>query len=158
MASSLVKMRKDLSKVFDQRVKEDSFNRTGKPVVDVPFASSLGETHMSPVSSLIAGSFESFAIHKGLQEGDRMVVDFLPVSWEDSRHCPQEVRCQMGNLDPGKDEEAGVVDDEVEVVLSLVSGPADEAVAWGDGPGGGAKSEGGQEVQSVPARLLRPAR
>lgn len=154
MASSLVKMHKDLSKVFNQRVEEDRFNRTGKPVVDVPFASSLGETHMNPVGRLIAGSLESFVIHKGLQKDDRMVVDFLPVLWEDSDHSPQEVRCQMGNLDPGQDEEAGVLGNKMDVSISVIGLPSDEAIPRGHLPGCSSPAEASQRPPLMEGHIL----
>jgi hypothetical protein len=154
MASSLVKMRKDLSKVFNQRAKEDSFNRIGKPIVDVPFASSLGEAHMNPIGCLIAGSFESLAIHKGLQEDDRVVVDFLPVSWEDFRHPPQEVRCQMGNLDPRKNEEAGILGNKIDVSIPVSGLPSDEVIPRGHLPSCSSPTEASQRPPPMEGHIL----
>lgn len=154
MASCLVKMGKDLSKVFNQRVEKDGLNRAITPVLNVPFASSLGETHMSPVGRLIAGSFEPVAIHKGFQKDDRMVVEFLPVSGEDSGHCPQEVRCQMGNLDPGKDEEARILDNEMDVAISVTGLPSDEMVSRGHLPGCGSPTEASQRPPLMEDHIL----
>jgi hypothetical protein len=147
-------MRKDLSKVFNQRVKEDSFNRTSEPVVDIPFASSLGETHMNPVGRLIADSLESFAIHKGLQKDDRMVVDFLPVPWEDSGHSPQEVRCQMRNLDPGKNEEAGILGNKMDVSISVIGLPSDEVIPREHLPGCSSPAEASQRPPLMEGHIL----
>jgi hypothetical protein len=154
MASSLVKMRKDLFKVFNQRVKEDSFNRTSKPVVDVPFASSLGETHMNPVGRLIAGPLESFAIHKSLQKDDRMVVNFVPVPWEDSGHSPQEVRGQMGNLDPGKNEEASILGNKMDASISVIGLPSDEMIPRGHLPGCSSPAEASQRPPLMEGHIL----
>lgn len=154
MASSLVKMRKDLFKVFNQRVKKDSFNRTRKPVVNVPFTSSLGETHMNPVGRLIAGPLESFAIHKGLQKDNRMVVNFLPVLWEDSGHSAQEVRCQMRNLDPGQNEEAGVLGNKMDVSISVSGLPSDEVIPRGHLPGCGSPAEASQRPSLMEGHIL----
>ena len=51
---------------------------------------------------------------------------------------------EVGDVDPGQDEEAGVVDDEREVLLAVLPRPADEAVAGGEGPGGGGEAEHGE--------------
>jgi hypothetical protein len=154
MASPLVKMCKDLSKIFNQRVKEDRFNRTGKSVIDVPFAPSLGETHRNPVGRLITGPLESFAIHKGLQKDDRMVVNFLPVLREDSDHSPQEVRCQMGNLDPGKNEEAGILGNEMDVSISVIGLPSDEVIPRGHLPGCSSPAEASQRPPLMEGHIL----
>ena len=45
---------------------------------------------------------------------------------------------------PGQDEEAGVVDHEVEIGFALFIGPSDKAVAWLDFPCGRAEAEHGQ--------------
>ena len=47
---------------------------------------------------------------------------------------------------PGQYEKPCVIDDEVEMLGTLLGGPADEAVAWCDFPCCGTKPEGGQEL------------
>ena len=46
-------------------------------------------------------------------------------------------------VDPGQDEEPGVVDHEGEVLLAQLRRPPDELVAWGELPRGGAEAEHG---------------
>jgi hypothetical protein len=145
----------DLSKFFNQRVKEDRFNRTSKPVVDVPFASSFGETRMNPVGRLIAGTLKSTTVHKGLQKDKGMVVHPLPVSWEDSGHSPQEVRGQMGNLNPGKDEEASILGNEVDVSISVNGLPSDELIPRGHLPGCSSPADTSQRAPLIEGHILK---
>ena len=124
----------------------------------VEFAAALGLADVEPVGGAVAGAAKALGVDEGFQEDGGEAVAAFPIVRELAGDASEDVRGEVGDVHPGEYEEAGVVDHEVEVVFSLGVGPADESVAWGDGPGGGAKSEGGQGVRAVPARRLRPAR
>lgn len=155
MASSLViTAKKDLSEVLNQRVKEDGFNRGTRSIVDIPFTTTFGETHMHPVGGLIAGALKSFAIHKGLQKDDRVAVDALPVPGEDSGHSPQDVRGQAGNSNPGKNEESSILGDEGNVSISVSGLPTDELIPTSHFPGRRSPTEASQRTPLVENHVL----
>jgi hypothetical protein len=53
---------------------------------------------------------------------------------------------QMRATDPGKDEESGIVDDQVEVLAAFAWSPADPLIPGGHLPGSGTKAEQGQQA------------
>jgi len=146
--------RKDFSKVFNQRIKEYGFNGSRRPMVDIPFTSTLGEPHLNPVGGLIAGALKSLGIHKGLQKDEGMVIDSLPVPGEDSGHSAQQVRGQRGNLHPRQDEEASILGDEMEVSISVSGLPSDELIPTGHLPGGSAPAQTGQRAPLMKNHVL----
>ena len=72
------------------------------------------------------------------------VVAAVPVGGQAAYDLGQQVRGEMRDADPGQDQEASVIDDQWQVALARGGGPADEAVAGGGFPGGGAEAEQGQ--------------
>ncbi len=52
----------------------------------------------------------------------------------------------MRATDPGKDEESGIVDDQVEVLAAFAWSPADPLIPGGHLPGSGGKAEQGQQA------------
>ncbi len=66
---------------------------------------------------------------RSLDEHGRGVVALGPVLGQSPAHEREDVRAQVGDRDPGQDEEPRVVDDEGEVLLALLRRPSDEAVA-----------------------------
>ena len=54
------------------------------------------------------------------------------------------MRTQVGDLDPGQDQEPRVVDREGKVLLALLPSPSDEVVARGELPRGGGEAEHGE--------------
>ena len=60
----------------------------------------------------------------------------------------EQVGGEVGDADPGHDEEAGVVEHEGEVALALCGAPADEAVARGGLPGRGGEAEHSQRLSA----------
>jgi hypothetical protein len=155
MASSLVMTRKKVSKVFNQRVKEYGFNRSRRLMVDIPFASALGETHGNPVGRLIAGARKSLGIHKGLQQDNGMVINSLPLLGQDSGHSPQKVRGQMRNFHPRKDEETSILGEEMDVSIALSRLPSDELIPSGHLPGRRAPAETGQRAALMEDQVFK---
>jgi hypothetical protein len=135
MASSSVKMSKDLPEVFDKGVNKDSLDRDTMAMGRVPSPSALGETHMNPVSSPVACSFKSCCIDEGFQEHNRMPIDLLPVLGKKFGHPPQEMRSQMGNLHPRQNKEPSVLDNKRDVSISVGGTPSDEMIPASHLPG-----------------------
>ena len=72
------------------------------------------------------------------------VVAAGPVAGQAAADEREDVGSEVGDADPGQDEEPGVVDDQRQVLPAQGGGPSDEAVARREGPGGGAEAEHGE--------------
>lgn len=146
MASSSVKMSKNLPEVFDKGIKKNRFDRNTMAMSRVPSPSTLCETHLNPISGPVTGSFKSGGIHEGFQEHQRMPIDPLPVLRKEFGHPPQEMRSQMGNLHPRQNKEAGILDDKLDVSISVDGAPSDEMIPAGHLPGSGSPAQAGQRT------------
>lgn len=69
----------------------------------------------------------------------------LPVIGESLGGQGEYLGGKVLRCDPRQDEEAGIVDDEMEVALALRVSPADEVVAGRTLPGAGAEAEQGED-------------
>ena len=113
-------------------------------MVSVELAAALGVSEEGPVGGTVGGAVEAWAFAEGLEEDGPEGVALLPVVGEAACDASEEMGGEVGDADPGEDEEACVVDDAGEVALSGVGAPADGAVAGCGLPGGGAEAEGGE--------------
>ena len=147
-------MAEGLGKACCEGIEEDVFDGLEAEWGFVEFAAALGVADMKPVGGAVAGAAKALGVDEGFQEDGGEAVAAFPIVRELVSDASEDVRGEVGDVNPRQDQEAGVVDHEVEVVLSLGRSPADEAVAWGDGPGGGTKSEGGEQVGFFWARGL----
>ena len=75
-----------------------------------------------------------------------MAVLGLPVRRDARGDAAQEMTGQVGDADPGEDEEAGVVDDPGQRDGALGRGPADPPVTRGTVPCGGAEHDTGHRA------------
>ncbi len=146
MASSSVKMSKDLPEVFDKGVKKDSLDWDTMAMGRVPSPSALRETHLNPVRSPVACAFKSCCIDEGFQEHNRMPIDLLPVLGKEVGHPPQEMRSQMGNLHPRQNKEPSVLDNKRDVSISVGGTPSDETIPTRHLPGSGSPADAGQRA------------
>ena len=112
-------------------------------VVAVELAAALGGANMDPVGGSIGASRESVGVDKGLEQYGSVAVAVCPVVTEPASGHPEELGGEVLALDPRQDEEACVVDDEVEVALSLGVGPTDPTISGGELPRGGGKAKEG---------------
>ena len=132
--------------MFAQGVEPDAFGGQIGRVVAVHFAAPLGLSDLDPVGRLVAGAGEALGVDEGFQQDGPVGVAVVPVLGELTRGQGQQFGGQVLGLDPGKDQETGIVDDQLKVALPLRRTPADEAVARGGFPGGGAKAKQGQDA------------
>ena len=95
----------------------------------VVLAASRGLAQELPVGRTVASSLEALRIDEGLQEIDRVPIHRAPVGRESACHAAQDVRGQVWHLDPGQDQKAGVVREQVDVGQAHLFAPADVAVA-----------------------------
>ncbi len=118
----------------------------GAAGVPVPLAAASGLAQAEPASGAVAGAEEAVGVDERFEEDGLVAVAGAPVGRQAADDLAQQAGGQEPDLDPRQDEEGGVIDDEVEAGHALLGGPADEAVAGGDLPGGGGELHGGQET------------
>ena len=95
----------------------------------IVLAASRGLTQDKPVGSSVASSLEALRIDKCLQEKNWVPVQSIPIGADLAPHTPQDVRGQVGHLDPGQNQKAGVVREQVDVGQASLFAPANMAVA-----------------------------
>ena len=131
--------------VGTKRFDEDVFDGQGVLVVRVEFAAALGLAEVEPVGSPLAGAAEARGFAEGFQQDGSDAVAAVPVGGQLPLAAGEQVGGEMGDADPGQDQEAGVVDDACQIAFAGGRVPADEAVAGGSFPGGGGEAEQGQQ-------------
>jgi hypothetical protein len=154
MASSSVKMSKNLPEVFDKGVKKNSLDRNTMAMGRVPSPSTLGETHGNPIRSPITCSFKSCGIDEGLQKHNGMLIDPLPVLRKEFGHPPQDMRSQMRNLHPGQNKEAGILDDKLDVLIPVGGSPPDKMVTAGHLPGSASPTDASQRAMLMKGHIF----
>ena len=68
-------------------------------------------------------------LHKGFEQDRAVAVSLLPIDGQLACDPRQNFRRESFGLDPGQDQESGVVDDELQVLAPLAFLPANEALA-----------------------------
>src|SRR5271157_1852146 len=124
-----------------QRVSPHRLDRTIGSVCQVVLAASGGQPQIYPVGRAVGGAGKLLGVNKGLQEVNGMLVEDLPVCRNPSGHPCQQVAGQMRNAYPRKDEKAGVVGEEVNVVLPRLRTPPDVSVPRTQVARGGAETK-----------------
>ena len=120
-----------------------------------------GFAKINPVGRLVTGAPETCCVHKGLQEVDRVPIEPLPVLSKPPGHSTQDIGSQVRHPDPGHNQEAAVIGNQVEILSSYTGRPTDKAVpaadvARGRGKGytGHRSSKGKDQILEVlPYRL-----
>ena len=74
-------------------------------------APALGLSDPQPIGRAVTGAAEAAAVDKGFQEFDGMPVFTLPIRRDPGDDPPEYMTGQLRNMNPGKVEETGVVDD-----------------------------------------------
>ena len=102
--------------VLPQGSEPDVLLRLIPSAVSVVPAPSLGGSDEGPAGRLVQGAGEARGLDEGLDEHVRGVVALGPVVRQLPVDQGEGVRAQVGDRDPGQDQEPRVVDDEWEVV------------------------------------------
>ena len=84
---------------------------------------------MGPSRGLVGNASGARRLHERFDQQGRDVIARGPVRNQLSAHDGQDVRGEVGDAYPGQDEEPGVVDNLVEILLPRYRRPADEAFA-----------------------------
>lgn len=100
----------------------------------VVLAAAGGVTQIDPVGGLVAGACEKVGIDESLDPVDGMGVEFLPVRGKGTSSRGEQMGRQTMAADPGKQEKAGVVSEQVDVLGPCLGIPSDKAVTASDVP------------------------
>ncbi len=96
-------------------------------MVAVKLATALGLSEMDPVGSGVTGAVEARALDDGFKPSGLEGVAGAPVLRYLAGGASQDVGSEVADGNPGQNEEAGVVDDQVEPGALLRRCPSDEA-------------------------------
>ena len=122
-------------------IEEDVFDWEDLPMLEFEFTASLGLADAYPVGGPVAGAVEAVFLNEGFEENGAVLVALFPIVRETFGDRGKDAGGEVLGMDPGEDEKAGVVDNQMEVLCALLRVPADEAVAGCDLPGGGSEAE-----------------
>ena len=114
-----------------ERIDPDAFDGLSVAMERVEFAATLRIAEVSPVGGLVAGAGEARLLDEGFEQNRSIGVAGLPVIGQTPADQGEDARGEVFAADSRQDEEAGVVDDEVQVALSLLGRPTDELVKDG---------------------------
>ena len=103
----------------------------------------LGGSDMDPARCPVHGAGVARSLDEGLDQHGGGVVALGPVLGQAAADDGEDVRAEVGDFDPGQDQEPRVVDHQGEVLLAQLRRPPDELVARGELPRGGAEAEHG---------------
>ena len=112
---------------------------------------------MNPIGRSVAGSGKALTFHERLQQNGGVLVSGVPIAGQAFGGQGEYLGRKVSRIDPGQDEKAGVVDDEVKVLDALLVVPADEVVACGDFPCSAAPAEC-LDMGAPPEAISRPSR
>lgn len=145
-----------MAEAFGEGLEVDVFDGFEANVFFVEFPSALGLADVDPVGRAVTGAVEAFGVDEGFEQHGFETVAVFPVVGDPSGGVGQNGGGEVSHLHPRENEKAGVVDDEMEIAFSLGGGPADEAVARGDHPCGGAESQRSQQRRFGPPVAVGP--
>ncbi len=116
--------------------------------------SPFGIAQVDPVGGFVAGPLEAVLLNEGLQQEDGVIVLLYPVPAQPSGYMSQKVAGQMGNVDPRQYQKPTVAGNKGEVFCSCFAVPADEIIAGGRFPCGGAEQKTRQRSLSIVERQV----
>ena len=106
----------------------------------IKFASALSLAYMCPIGCTVAGAAKTLLFDKSFKKNRLIAVTFLPIMWQLPCYASQDSRCQVVRSDPGQYKKPCIIDNKVQIMLSLLSCPADKPVTRCHCPGGGTKA------------------
>ena len=135
-----------VTEVWDEWIDPDAFNRLVTMMLGIELAAALCVTEVLPVGCFVAGTCKSRLFDKGFQENRTVSVAGLPVVGQAATDKAENAGGKIVAADPWQDEEACIVDDEVEVALSLRWIPSNGRIAGLGFPGARAEAHQGNDV------------
>src|SRR5271170_2726473 len=134
------------TEVGHQRVDPDALDRLCAAMQGVELAATLRVTEVLPVGGLIASAGEAWLFDEGFEQDWSIRITSEPVLCQALADQGEDAGGEITAIDPRQDEEARVIDHEVQTAPALLAGPADRHVARFGLPGARAKAEGGYDM------------
>ncbi len=119
-----------LPEVLCERVEIDVFERYAHSIVAVVSSTAFGLADVLPIGSLVANPTEMLALDKSFQQVNGVSVFLYPVGTDAFGDASENMTSQMGNPDPGKDQETHVIGNERQIAFAGLGIPADEGISW----------------------------
>lgn len=143
------------TEVAYQRVDPDAFDGFTSSMEGVELAASLSVAEILPVRGFVTVAGEARLLDEGFYQDRPVCVPHVPVVCQTASGESQDTRGEILALDPRQDEEARVVDDEVQVARALLWAPADRRIAGLGLPGTRTEAEQGHDVAAAASRVGR---
>ena len=134
----------DVLPVVAERPQPDVLPGFVEAFVPVIASASLSGSDVGPSRGPVDGAGVAGRLDEGLDEHGGDAIALGPVFGQAPSDDGEDVRAEVGYLDPRQDEEPRVVDHEGEVLLTQLRRPPDEGVAGGELPRGGGEAEHGE--------------
>src|SRR5665213_776067 len=135
-----------LLEVGPERIDPDALDGLCVSMQDVELSPTLRVAEVSPVGGPVAGTGKARLFNEGFEQDRPIRIAALPVIGQSSAHPAEDARGEVFASDPRQDQEAGVVDDQMQVALPLVFIPADELIPGFDLPGARPEAQGGDDL------------
>src|SRR5207245_2151355 len=113
-------------------------------------AASGALSHLDPRGGPVASSAKTLRVHQRFQQQRTMPVAGLPVVRQVSGAQRQNLAGQSLDSHPGQNQEPSVIDDPLQVALSLLVAPPDPGVSGLHLPGGRGPQQAGQFPIAIP--------
>ena len=107
------------AEVAHEWINPNTFDRFGIAMERVELAATLGVTEILPVGGFVACSSEARLLDEGFKQDGAIGVASVPVFDQASTDQGKGARSEIRALYPRQDEEARVVDEEVQVAPAL---------------------------------------
>jgi hypothetical protein len=138
-----------LLEIIPQWVNPDSLDRTIYLVGKIVFASAGCLAKVVPVGGMVAGSRKSLGINECFKQMNVVMVLPLPISTYPVGNSGEYMRGKTLHLNPGKNQETGIVGNLVYIYSACLGVPSNKAIAAADVSGG--RTEGTTGDRSIVA-------
>src|SRR3990172_13252706 len=132
--------------VARERIDPDAFDGLGVSRQSVEFAAALRVAEVLPISGFVSCAGEARLFDEGFEQHRAIGVAGLPIIGQSAADQGEDARGEVFAADPRQDEEAGVVDDQVQVAPTLIARPTDDLIPGFNLPGARAEAKGGYDV------------
>jgi hypothetical protein len=129
-----------------KRIDPDAFDRPIVSMQRIKLAAALRVAEVLPVRSLVTGASKARLLDEGFEQDRPIGIAGMPVLGQSLSGQGEDARGEVFAADPRQDEEAGIIDDQVQVALSLLRRPANELISRFYFPSARAKAEGGDDM------------
>ena len=133
------------TEVAHERIDPDAFDRLCVAMQGVELAASLRVAEVLPVGGFVASAGKARLFDEGFEQDWAIRVASMPVLGQASADQGEDAGGEVTAMDPRQDEEARVIDDEVQMALALLAAPADGLIARLGFPGAGAEAKHGDD-------------